>query len=126
MALGAKGPVRALNPAVEVIAGRFTVSSGVCTVVSGIGFTPTESGTGVYTITLDKTYGACIAAYATTFGQATTGSTFYAEPLAFDASAPTFNTFALQTDATGDSTDLPNGDGLSFILVMQNSSLPNK
>lgn len=121
-------------PREVTIHGRFTVSGGTCTVVTGRGYTPTESDTGEYTITLDRAYANCVVAHATVFGTATTGETYQVEPSSFGTQAIVFKTRKVQYDgseastafATAVDTNLTNSDGLCFTIVMQDSDIPVK
>lgn len=118
-------PIRGCpNPEVEVISGSFTVTSGVCTVTSGRGFTPTESGTGEYTITFDKTYTDCLGAPATVTGLNTTEAAVTISLESKSGSAIVYLTLTDQGDGTADATDLQNGQGITFICTVQRSSLP--
>lgn len=109
--------VQALDNEVKIIAGNFSVASGTPTKVAGLGWTVAGTGTGEFTVTLDDTYPALIAATANT--EISGGGNLYAQIDSTDvgsAKTVVINTMAAGTPTATDCT-------VHFTLVLRNSTV---
>lgn len=120
-------PLRAADPGVVIVAGRFTQDTtptpDTYTVDAGTRMTVTKPATGVYQVAFDASYVQILSAVANVVGTATTGAGFVVQPSVFNSAYVRFTTFAVQSDATFDVADLPDDDGLSFIIVIKNTTI---
>lgn len=116
--------VQGLNKELKLIAGTFSIaaSGGAATKTQGLGYTVAKSGTGVYTITLDDRYNALVAATATV--QAATAADLVAQAVSSDVTAAT-PTVVLRLNAGAVATEPAAVTVVSFVLVLQNTSLPS-
>jgi hypothetical protein len=112
-------PVKALNKEINVLAGSFSIaaSGGAATKVSGLGYSVAKSATGEYTITLEDSYYAVLAATATV--QAAVAVDLVAQVKSAASSSVVVNLLAGATPTEPSAVTVVN-----FVLVMQNSSLP--
>ena len=110
---------QALNKEVKIIAGRF---DDIPTKKAGLGYTVANGSTGVYTVTLNDTYTALLAANATV--QSTAGTDDYVATIAAHDVASA-KTIVFHLAVAGTLTDLGTADELHFSAVLQNSSIPS-
>ncbi len=117
--------VQSLNKEVKIICGRLEDDD---TKNAGLGFTGANSGTGIYTITLEDKYNALLACTATI--QSTTGADDFNVCIAshdVTAATPTIVLHVYKSDGDGTATltDLGDTDEIHFSAFLQNSSLPS-
>ena len=115
--------MQALNKEVKMIAGRLEDDD---TKNAGLGWSGANSGTGIYTVTLEDKYPTLLACTATI--QSTTGADDYNICIASHdvSSAKTivFHVYKSDGDGTATLTDLGDTDEIHFAAFLQNSSLP--
>ena len=116
--------VQSLNKEIKIIAGRF---DNTPTKQQGLGYTVASGSTGVYTITLDDSFPALIAANVSV--QSTTGVDNFQLTIASHdvVTAKTIVVHCSVDDGLGAGvlTNLGAGDEIHFSLFLQNSSLPS-
>ncbi len=116
--------VQALNKEVKLIAGRLEDDD---TAQAGLGWSGANTGTGIYTVTLEDKYNALLSCTATI--QSTTGADDFNVCIASHdvSSAKTivFHVYKSDGDGTATLTDLGDTDEIHFLAVLQNSSLPS-
>lgn len=110
--------VQALSKEIKIIAGRFDDAD---VKVSGIGYSAANSGTGVYTITLEDKYFGLIAINANV--QCTSGTDDYVVSV-ISEDVDGVKTIVLHVAVAGVLTDLGTGDEIHFSAFLHNSSLP--
>jgi hypothetical protein len=112
--------VQALNKQVKIIAGRLKDDD---TAQAGLGWSGADTGTGVYTITLDDSYNALLSMTANI--QSTAGTDDFVVSIAsHDVSASTA-VIVLHVAVAGTLTDIGTGDEIHFTAILQNSTLPS-
>ena len=112
--------MQSLNKEVKVICGRFDDADNT---VKGLGFSAANSGTGVYTITLDDKYNHLLCCNANVMSTAGTDD-YVVSIVSEDVEGA--KTLVLHTAVAGTLTDLGSGDEIHFSLFLQNSSTPAK
>ena len=116
--------IQGLNKEIKVICGRLEDDD---TANAGLGWSGANSGTGIYTITLEDKYNALLACTATI--QSTTGADDYNVCIASHdvSSAKTIVLHVYKSDGDGTATltDLGDTDEVHFSAFLQNSSLPS-
>ncbi len=112
--------VQALNKEVKIICGRLEDDD---TKNAGLGFTGANTGTGIYTITLDDKYNALLACTATI--QSTAGTDDFVVSIASHDVTAASPVIVLHVAVGGVLTDLGDTDELHFIACLQNSAVPS-
>lgn len=115
--------VQGLNKEIKLIAGSFSIaaSGGAATLTQGLGYSVAKTDTGVYTITLEDKYNACLAACATV--QAATAVDLVAQVKSVDVTSA--KTVVLNLNAGATPTEPSAVTVVNFVLVLQNSSTPS-
>ena len=116
--------VQSLNKEIKIIAGSFSIaaSGGAATKVSGLGYSVAKSTTGEYTITLEDSYPALIAANFNV--EAATPVDLVAQIDNHDVSAAT-PVVVMNLNAAATPTEPSAVTIVHFSLFLQNSSLPS-
>jgi hypothetical protein len=112
--------VQALNKEVKIIAGRLGADDST---KAGLGWSGADTGTGIYSITLQDKYNALLS--ITCQVQSTAGTDDYTATVASHDVNGT-KVIVVHVSVAGTLTDLGAGDELHFTAVLQNSSLPSK
>ena len=117
--------VQALNKEVKIICGRLEDDD---TKNAGLGWSGANTGTGIYTITLEDKYNALLACTATV--QSTSGTDNYQLTIAshdVTAATPTIVIHVSVDDGLGAGvlTDLGDTDQIHFSAFLQNSAVPS-
>tara|TARA_R100001460_G_scaffold12299_8_gene28332 strand:+ start:518 stop:901 length:384 start_codon:yes stop_codon:yes gene_type:complete len=109
------------NRDVKVVAGRLDVTdgSGAVSTKFGLGWSIARTGTGVYRITLDKSYTGLLHA-STMHYDLGGGTAEYAILVTNEdvAAATAIVDITCVVGSTGTPTDVPNGDDFSFCLYL--------
>lgn len=115
--------VQALNKEVKIIAGSFSIaaSGGAATKVTGLGYSVAKSNTGEYTITLQDRYPALLSAVATVQAATPVNLMAQIESASVDSATPTV---VVNVQAGATPTEPSAVTVVNFVLVLQNSSLP--
>lgn len=111
--------VQGLNKEIKIIAGSFDDADAK---VAGLGYTAADTGTGVYTITLDDKYNALLSITANI--QSTSGTDDYVVSIAAH-DVTSAKTITLHVAVAGTLTDLGAGDSIHFAAFLQNSATPS-
>lgn len=115
--------VQSLNKEVKVLAGSFSIaaSGGAATKLTGLGYTVAKSATGEYTLTLSDRYPACLSAVATAQAATPVDLVAQIDTVSVDSATPTV---VLNLNAGATPTEPSAVTVVNFVLVLQNSSLP--
>ena len=111
---------QALNIDVKIIAGILQADD---VKLAGLGWSGADTGTGVYTITLEDRYNTLLSMTANI--QSTAGTDdFVVSILSHDVNSAT-PTIVLHVAVAGTLTDLGTGDSIHFTAMLQNSGNPS-
>lgn len=111
---------QALNKEVKIIAGILQADD---VKLAGLGWSGADTGTGVYTITLEDSYNALLSMTANI--QSTAGTDDFVVSVASHSVSASTATIVLHVAVAGTLTDLGTGDSIHFTAMLQNSATPS-